>query len=219
MQINSSNDVNFIVVDPQGRKTGVDSRNAKTHSQWVWLREIPRANYSFDGEEMQASMQFLCRFNSPTADGIYTIHIMGKKLSAFNLSLSATGYDSTRIQDAIFELHNIPLDRDSVVTYLFTYHRAPRYPARFEKAVDAKSLVQDLAAMRKLKWIRSQQAMNRYVKLVRTYGMQLQQRDTIAARSTLTTIIRSIIPDSARALTVNAYRSLRTDVEYLLRKF
>jgi 3-methyladenine DNA glycosylase AlkD len=72
--------------------------------------------------------------------------------------------------------------------------------------------------MSKLDWIKNQQTANKYLECIDTYRTQLQQLNFNEARTALSTIIQNIGADSARTLTRDACKSLRSDVELLLQQ-
>ena len=223
MQINSTDNVHFIIVDPQGQRTGVDPRGATSDTQWVWLREIPSSHYSYETVgnldslgPVTYSMQFLYSFNTPDGDGTYLIHVIGNMVARFNLSISITGSDSTRVQNVEYEVKDAPLDKDSASTYRLTYHGLPGSAVSLIKAVSARSLVQDIAAMFKLKWVTTQITTNKYSDWFRAYGSQYLANNFGAARATLDLALANLKADSGNTLNANAYRSLRSDVEQLV---
>lgn len=223
MQFDASEAVNFIVTDPKGRRTGVDPRYKAKPDDWLWLEEIPKANYAFmsvgnldPNGPVEVFMEFVYHFNSPEGDGVYTVQVIGNNLSTFELFVDASGRDRAKTQDAMFETRNIPIDKDSVITYLFTYHGAPGSPVSLVKVVSASSLLQDVAAMRKLNWITSQATVDKYVSLYTAYGTQFAEKDFDGAHVTLSTVITNLRADSAIWVTADAYKSLRADADQLL---
>jgi hypothetical protein len=223
MQVDADHLVNYVVTDPAGRMTGIDPRGAARRENWKRYEEIPESNYGFmsvgdldPNASVDVSSEFVCLFESPEGDGTYTFQFFGNKLGKFDLYVTAGGYDTTHIQDVRFDLKNIPIDRDSVITYRFTYHGRPGSDVSFVKVVSANSLLQDVSAMRKLGWITDQPTADKYLSYFSTAKTQLEQNNTTGARTTLQSVLRDVDVDSSSMLTSKAYALLRDDTEYLL---
>ena len=82
----SSMNVQFMVVDPDGRRTGYDSVTRAD------LSEIPSSRYGvkITGEPEGRSRDFVAAFASPDnlIDGPYTLRVYGEKSGPFWLSIS-----------------------------------------------------------------------------------------------------------------------------------
>ena len=223
MQINSTQTVNFLVIDSLGRRTGVDPRGSISGRDWKSFTEIPNSNYasvsvgSLDTTDVvQVSREFIYHFTSPTQDGGYKICVIGNTLGTFDLSVDADAYDRVHLQGARFAVSVAPIDKDSMVTYLFTYHGPKGTRVSLAKAVSANSAIQDIGAMRKLNWLSTQSAAGKYVDLFRSYAGQFQLNDFGAAQATLLGVLANLRADSGTALSVDAYKSLHSDTEQLL---
>lgn len=225
IQINV-HDTHFIVTDPSGNRCGVDPRNAASMQDWVWFREIPRANYGSQGvgsldpnDPGRGSMEFYQSYNAPMGDGIYLIEVIGTELGVVDVFVSAGGKDSTQIQEFWFELKRHPIDTDGIVAFRFTYYSSPGSPSSLVKVVNANSLFQDISAMRKLDWITTEIALDKYHALITTYGAYFEQTDYEAAKGTLNTMLQELASDSGSTITRDAYRLLQADVEQLIAGF
>jgi hypothetical protein len=219
--LNITTDVNAVITDPSGKKTGMDSRFSKPYSQWTWMREIPNSAIGFetDDEVQSSSVHFEAYVPSPQGDGTFRIELIGDKTWVTYLSVSMRPpRNVSGVQKAMRNVLKIPIEEDSSIVYLFTYHSALGSPISLVKVVSARSLIQDLAAMRKLGWISSQVIANKYSSLIVTYSSQMQQSDYAGARASLTDIIHNIASDSSISLTADACKSLRPDVESLLQQ-
>lgn len=216
-----STSVHLVVTDPSGRKMGVDSRISKPYDQWTWYREIPNATIGFNNtnESESSSTEFEAFTTSPHDDGTFKIELIGDTICTSFLLVYATPQNNVgEVQRASYRIRTIPVDKDSVVTYLFTYHAARPASVSLVKVVSARSLVQDIAAMQKLRLITDRRTADKYTDLVRVYATSLQHHDITGARSTLTNIIHSIAADSAGTLAADACKSLRSDFESLLQQ-
>ena len=223
MQINAEGAVQFVVTDPLGRRCGVDHRAAPTIYDWLWYEEIPNGNYSAQGigsldpnDPGVGSMEFVCNLISSEDFGNYLIQVIGVKTGVFHLYAGASGRDTSLTQHALFEMKVIPIDKDSIITFQFTYYSPPGSPAGLAKIVNTNSLLQDLAAMRKLDWIATDAVAEKYRGLVTTYSSHLQQEDSLAAKETLNVFLSELATDSGAAINGDGYRLLRADVEQLI---
>lgn len=219
--LNITTDVNVVITDPSGKKTGIDSRFAKPYGQWTWMREIPNSAIGFEGDdEVQSSMvHFEAYVPSPQGDGTFKIELIGDETWVTYLSVSMYTPTPVRdVQEVERIIRKIPIEKDSSTVYLFTYHSALGAPVSLVKVVSARSLIQDVAAMRKLGWISSQVTANKYSDLIATYSSQMQQSDFAGARASLNLIMHNIASDSSISLTADACKSLRPDVESLFQQ-
>jgi hypothetical protein len=78
-QINSSDNVHFIVIDPLERKTGYDPINKH------WYEEIPGANYGSFGIDDYVSHEFITASYGNLITGPYKIKIIGNRAGKFSL--------------------------------------------------------------------------------------------------------------------------------------
>ena len=223
LQIDASNVVDYVVTDPAGRQSGIDPRVIDQSGQPVQLNNIPNSGYSYMSVGNSAlngnwsvSSEFTAGFLSPQGEGVYRIDLIGDTLAAFNIYLTLASYDTTLAQDAQFSTFKVPIDKDSVVTYLFTYHEAPGSAVSFTKVVSATSLIQDVTVMRKLGWIKDQETANKYLDYFNSAKSQLQSNNLSGARATLQTVLSNAIADSVNNLTHDAYALLSSDTDNLL---
>ncbi len=81
-----SSDINFIVTDPYGKKTGIDSRYSKPYNQWTWYKEIPNATIGFEGigDGSPSIVLFESRMDTSNAYGNYTFQFIGDTLEVFD---------------------------------------------------------------------------------------------------------------------------------------
>jgi hypothetical protein len=224
MQINSSESIHFIVTDPLGRRTGADPRGEVTDTVYgvSFIHEIPSANYSFSGVDKleggpagPESHEFNFNPQSPQEDGLYRLQAIGVRLSQYLIDsyvLQDTG-GGYRTWD--FRVSGV-IDKDSVITYRFSYYGGPGKDLTFVKSVGPSSLLQDVAAMRKLNWIANQPAADRYSELFRSYASQFKENNIKAAQSTLESVLASLKANQGITLTTDAYNSLSSDTKQLI---
>jgi hypothetical protein len=133
-------DVLLVVTDPAGKKTGIDSRFSRPYSEWIELKEIPHSVIGFetDDETLPSFTHFEGVVNSPMGDGDFTIEIIGQRTGVTWLSvIMFPSQKDSGTQEADIEIHNIPVEKDSVVSYRFTYHSPIGSPASLIKVVSA----------------------------------------------------------------------------------
>jgi hypothetical protein len=72
--------------------------------------------------------------------------------------------------------------------------------------------------MEKVGWITKRPVVNKYLKLIRSYDTQVHQGNLAGAQIVLTNILQNIRSDSSKNLLVEACRSIRVDVESLMKQ-
>ena len=173
-------------------------------------KQIPNDNESTTAE-------FNADFLSPQGDGTYHIDLIGNKLASYNIHLTVSSQDTTRAQDAQFNILESPIEKDSVVSYLFTYHQAPGSPVRFAKIVSVTSLIQDVTVMRKLGWIKDQGTINKYINHFSSAKLQLGRTDYKGARAILEKVLIDTNKDRmSRKLTGKAFKLIHSDTANLM---
>jgi hypothetical protein len=216
-------DTHFKITDPSGRRSGSNYKETDIMDDSKWFEEIPNANYSSMGigsldpnDPGLHCMEYTASFIAPQGEGMYTIQVIGIKLKTFNISIDVSSKDTVKIRNVDFALQNIPIDKDSVVTYYFTYHSSIGSPVGLVKVVNPQTLVQDVSAMSKLGWIQSQTTVQDYNQLYNTVGSQISVNNISGARTTLNTILNKLHSDSASAISGDACNLLSADTRQLL---
>jgi hypothetical protein len=215
-----SSDINFIVTDPSGKKTGIDSRYSKPYNQWTWYKEIPNATIGFEGigDGSPSIVLFESRMDTSDAYGNYTFQFISDTLEVFDFLVESFPLSkNSLLQKVRYDLKNIPIDNDSVVTYHFNYHGALGFKTSLIKVVSPRTLIQDVSAMQKLGWIQSQTTSQNYIQLYSTISSQMSNNDTPDARSTLNTVLNQLRADSGSAISGDAYKLLNADTKQLLK--
>jgi len=219
MEILCTDQADFVVTDPLGRRTGDDPRYGKSFQNRTQYRDDRGAAFHNEtvGDGAPDYMQFEKGLFSTTDDGDYRIQFIGERLGTFDFYVSV-GPHLTKmpIHKARFSRDRIPIDKDSSVTFLFSYHLDRNAPVSLSKIVSIQSLGQDLRIMRKLKWISEASSADKYKAFIDTCAAQIRDKNLIDARSTLARILQNIAADSAHALSSDACKSLRPDVQQLL---
>jgi hypothetical protein len=224
--ISTTIDVQFIVTDPMGRRTGEDPRGVSNPMQGIEINEIPGANYStssvgdsplpdYEPIKSDFSFEFNHMISAPQNDGVYTIQTIGIASSDYNLDIHVKPRKKSIIQSFDMDIHGVT-DVNKVTTYRFTYHGTPGGEIKFEKVVTGTTLLEDVSAMEKVNWITTQSVADKYTGIITTYNAQMQQNNFSGARTTLNTVIQNLIADSTAAITSAAYKSLRSDTDQLL---
>jgi hypothetical protein len=224
--ITTGSQVQFIVTDPLGRSTGEDPRGFTNPMQGKRISEIPNANYSTTGvgdspsEDYQPSaedigFEFGYEIKSPEDDGRYAIQVIGITSSDFHMYVRVKPKRRSITRPFNMVVHGVT-DSNKVITYEFIYHGMPGGEIRFQKDVTGFTLLEDVQAMRKINWIMMQPVADKYAMYFSTYNTQVQQNNFGEARITLNTVIQNLNSDSASAMTIDAYESLRSDTYQLL---
>lgn len=220
MQIAS--DIQFLVTDPLGRQTGVDTRYSKPIKQWKRFEQIPNATFGDENsnEGGPSVVLFESFLQLPESEGTYTIELIGDSSRVAFLTAYVLPWDTAaHLQHPYFHVKKIPIDKDSSVTYHFTYHAAQGRPVGFAKAVSASSLARDISSMRGLNWIKSTLTSGKYLSFINTFRKHVARNNLAAARRTLLQLSQNVASDSASALTADACQLLRADVDMLLRQY
>jgi hypothetical protein len=160
LQITTTDNVHFLMTDPQGRTCGRDPRGASNPSEGTEIDGIPVANYSFEtvaaipdsGESSFAVYYHVlaCTYDSPQCDGTYRIQIIGIGLGRFDLYASVDPAKGSNCQRARFKVKGAMIDTDSTITYVLSYSSSPSTRSSFEKEVSVQTVRQDLSVSFKL---------------------------------------------------------------------
>lgn len=218
LQINSSSNVHYIVTNSRGQRTGADPRDHHAARPYAMplLGQIPRANYSFSGTgDDQNSPEFSYNAELPADSGTYQIQVFGMHPGVYWLSVCAVQTIGDSSKQWMFEVRGV-IDHDSAVAYRLTLPATLDMKVDLLKIISPSSLIQDIAAMQKLKWIKRLDLANRYSLLITTYATQLQARDVLAAQSTLKTFMRNVSSASGKVLSPEATQFLLADAEILM---
>lgn len=160
LQITTTDNVHFLLTDPEGRTCGRDPRGASDPSEGTEIDGIPGANYSFEtvgaipdsGESSFAVYYHVlaCTYDSPQCDGTYRIQVIGIELGRFDLYASIDPAKGSNCQRARFKVKGGMIDKDSTITYEMYYSCSPATQSSFEKVVTVQGIRQDLSASSKL---------------------------------------------------------------------
>lgn len=196
----------------------MDSRFAKPREQWKWIQEIPNSviAYNSSNGDGPSSLEFETMLSIPEQEGQYTIQLIGDTAWATYLIVDLTAKSGGAVvQEPSFDLQMIPIEKDSAVSFVFTYHGAMGAPVSLLKSVSAGSLWRDVKAMINLGWIKNGYTADKYLELVTLYGKKLTQANFAGARGALNSMIERTRADSSTVLTSQAYNLLRADVAQL----
>jgi len=212
----------LIVTDPAGKKTGIDSRFPQRTVPWTIMEEIPNSTIGFEADDEYATpfTHFEGRLNSPQGDGVFLIDLIGNSTQVTSLTIAMySPQKDPGVQRAKFILKNIPIEKDSVVRYLFTYHSPIGSSIELRKLISPGSLLRDISAMSKIGWIKKKSAFDEYSGLISSCGAQAYQGNLDGAREALVNILHSISADSSKTLSSQACKSLRADVDSLMKQY
>lgn len=131
IQINTNNFAQFIVTDPQGRKTGCDPGGAGNSKYGKFVNEIPGSNYSFSSVgdipepgktvSVDYGYEFTLRILSSEANGLYTLELIGTDSGRFNLHVSM---DTKQRESINFSEEGI-IGKNELIFYEFAYSDNP----------------------------------------------------------------------------------------------
>jgi hypothetical protein len=205
----------FMVTNPSGERMGLEPSPL-----WRTIREIRDAGYGLNWNGGDIPMyQFEIIDQTPRADGTYTIELIGDSTGTAWLNVEVLCHQvHVNVQEPYFDLEKIPLQRDSVTTYLFTYHGAIGSPVSLTKVVTARTLGRDVFAMLGLHWISEKSTAAKYLRLIADYSHQLRIGGRKGAHSSLRTLLGAVTADSGTGLTKDAYACLRADIETLMQR-
>ncbi|MEW6062001.1 MAG: hypothetical protein AB1600_08690, partial [Bacteroidota bacterium] len=154
LQFSVGDGVDYIVIDPFGRKTGLDPRVSEMINN-----EIPNAGYSvINYGDDEWFNQFTMRLISPQDDGVYLVKLVGRWLSSFSFYFTAEPEKIT--SPSIGKEIKSFLDKDAEMTYKFTYNGTSSTATKVEKVITITSLGQDITTGGKLNLVGNQTFVN-----------------------------------------------------------
>lgn len=154
LDISTSTDtVDFIITNKWGKRTGNDPRGTG-----IKYNEIPGAGYGAEGYGDNPWFNvFLLSMVSPQDDGVYEIKLIASELSKFTCTVDTRPESN----GPLFKKElNTFLDKNSEMTYKFTYYGTPGVPAKVEKVIAITSLGQDITTGGKLNLVGNQTFVN-----------------------------------------------------------
>jgi len=161
LNVSSGVQVQFIVTNPSGRRTGEDPRGMPNPMQGKALREIPGASYSissvgdspqkeYEPSRQDLQFEFQYRFITPDNDGTYTIQTIGIELGVYSLFVHISPRRGSNIKTFRKQIKGLT-DIDQVTEYKFTYRSTYPTLASLEKVVALQTFRQELDNSYKLK--------------------------------------------------------------------
>ena len=222
VQINSN--THFIVTSPSHRRCGGDPRGLHSDTLFKVTRvnDIPGARYGYQSigdlysDEAIESIEFMYTLLDSSEGGSHTIELVGDSLRAYWIDCSVSKDVPGRLASWRFEYKGA-LEKDSTADF-FVALTTDTLSATSAKIVTASTLRRDIAAMRRLNWFASPQVAEKYLGVVNSYESYRKTENITDVHSILMSVLREIEADSASALTSEACRALRPDIEYLLRQ-
>jgi len=233
LHISTGVQVQFIVTDPHGRRTGEDPRGVSNPMQGTELREIPGARYSLSsvGDSPSADYQpspqdlqfeFEYRFRSPDDDGIYTVETIGTTLGPYTLFVDVSPRRGSTLQRYRKEIKGVT-NINQVTKYQLTYSGIAGAPVALEKIVTANTLRQDLENCYKLKLLGDKGFHEELSNILDSYEKHLSRKDALKAVKELEKFHDRITKEykegtksrDKRFVTADALQILSYDVQYL----
>lgn len=229
LSISTSLEVDFLVTDPLGRRTGRDPRVG----DGLTLKEIPRSSYSTesvgdtpidyepqDGDNYQL---FAYRVGMPGTIGTYVIDVIGIESAVFRIAVSIHPTRGSLIKPFLFNGRGI-IEKDGVLRYTLWYTGVADEPIRFEKMVLPATLRQDLGNSYKLKLLGEQGFYKELSNSLDSYEKHLSKKDTLKAVKEVEKFQDRITGEynerpernDKRFITTDAWKILYDDAQYLI---
>jgi len=242
LHVSTGVQVQFIVTDPSGRRTGEDPRGMPNPMQGKAFREIPGASYSVgsvgDSPEKEykpsredLQFDFQCRFITPDNDGAYTIQTIGIELGVYSLFVDISPRRGSNLKPFRKRMKDLT-DIGQVTEYKFTYSSTYPTPANLAKVVALQTLRQDLDNSYKLKLLGEKELHKDLSHRLDKLEKYLSDKDSSKARHELEKFgekIEDVRDQTIKTeqkkqkplkhfITADAYQILQEDVSALLKQ-
>lgn len=228
MEITSNRKIHFIVIDPQGRKTGRDPRGAEDPYYGKKFKEIPRANYSLnsigdspENDDPQGSdiqHEFLFEMITPDNEGTYQIECYGLSLGFYSLYFTLSPEKESNMTAFRTTVTGI-IDTNQVTFYRFEYRRGSGSPVKFAKNIEPKEMYQNVTSLLKLKYISNQGIAHSLQQKLTNAGQQKENGQTKAAINILQAFVKEVNAQQEKGITKEAAKLLIADAEQLIREW
>jgi hypothetical protein len=223
-EIHSTVSAHFMVMDPQGRKTGFDPRimGHKLDSiDSLQLREIPNSSYGYGGlgslnfdEKDLGNIEFMCGGPLQSFVGRYKIELIGEEEDSFRIGFSVsvkignTSQFSSKFVEGTIEA-------DSSIIYFIDITETPDGKYSISKVVSTRSLLQDIRAMQKIHWISDSLKTYTWIKSIDSAEVLEANSKRCQERDVFESLYRNINADSI-ILNPKGRISLTSDIQQLI---
>ena len=202
----ATGNANFLIVDPQGRKSGFDGI-AKIEYDQIPSALIGSAAYGVgtpeDNNSVDANIE-------PALNGDYQFIIYGDSLSQGYVNPIVHFSDNGPVANIVS--YSI-VDSGIVVKFKLHFADNDRQNTALTKIIDQDYFLREINAQRKANWILSDGTKNTYIGFVNNYFSQVAAGNVTLANATLSNFQRQLVSDSS-SLSINSYsiRDLSQDV-------
>jgi len=237
--ITTTNEVHFVVIDPYSRRTGRDPRGSKELWVGTSVREIPKANYSFESvgdspiddspHRNDVMHRFTYRFTSPGNDGAYMIDLFGIETGMYRFYLHVEPDDVDKIQRFETEERGLVV-KGGLIRYRFEYHGQHGKTVRLSKNIQLTNIREDIAAAHQLSFLGDKKLFDDWNKELDKFERDLGKKDSAKARQELEKFGKEVdklreetikhedkkVPKPSKFITQDAYQVIREDIDILL---
>lgn len=219
--------VEFIIIDPKGRRLGFDPRTNEYSVElvgaydrpWFWNSETDKAELVSDPDvteksgkaERPESYTTFAEFS--LVPGEYTVEVVGMGLTQFSLGILMSRGNAE--ESVTFHTGGL-IDREMGIKYRFTYNADAKNPVgNFEKIVTTSGLKQELALFQKNGWISRKDVAKSLMEMIAAAENSMSKGNNLEAREQLQAFIEEIRASGRKAVAEDKSRTLIDDARYL----
>jgi hypothetical protein len=180
IQIHVNGEIEFVLTDAQGRRSGLDPRTEDRYDEINQSYGV----FSVDSEDPNVEPPeptHVFMTQSPI-DGLYTLRLFGTKLTSFTLIVTIAGSD-LKDQDQLVQ-HGV-IDSGFVREYQFEYHLSPQTPYEMERVYSEGNLQDDINSCYAIDLLGNRQFHLRLLRGADAFDSKIAKGDTIRARHEL----------------------------------
>ncbi len=205
----ATGNADFLIVDPQGRKSGIDGI-AKIEYDQIPSALIGSAAYGDQTPEDENSVDANIE---PAINGDYQFIIYGDSLSQGYVNPIVHYSDNGPVSNIV---NYSIIDSGMVVTIKLHFVDNDRQNTSLTKIIDQNYFLKEINAQRKANWILNDGTKNAYISFVNNYFNQITAGNVTSASATLASFRRQLVSDSS-SLSINGYsiRDLSQDITQL----
>ena len=205
----ATGNADFLIVDPQGRKSGIDGI-AKIEYDQIPSALIGSAAYGDQTPEDENSVDANIE---PAINGDYQFIIYGDSLSQGYVNPIVHYSDNGPVSNIV---NYSIIDSGMVVTIKLHFVDNDRQNTSLTKIIDQNYFLKEINAQRKANWILNDGTKNAYISFVNNYFNQITAGNVTSASATLASFRRQLVSDSS-SLSINGYsiRDVSQDITQL----
>lgn len=229
LNISTGTRIQFIVIDPQGHRTGEDPRGVSNPMQGKELNETPGAIYSttsvgdspadeYEPSSEDLGFEFGYKIRTPENDGLYKIETIGIDLGTYSLFIDVSPKRGSILQSFRKEIKGY-IDVNQVTSYRFLYNGSIGAPIILEKNVASQSIKDEINTYLKLNLITNQGIANSLQQKIDNAGKQKEKGQTKAALNLLQAFVNEVKAQLGKAVAKDAADLLIADAEQLIKEW